>query len=276
MKSYKHYWLFFILLLLSCKSRYHATKQDYQQYKVTASELVSADSMSEIERYLKPFRDSLNLEMNVVIGNSEADFEKGKSGGTLGRLVVQALEEASQTMRTKPITGVITNPGGLRINQIPKGPITVGKIFELLPFENELVIVAVPGHVLAQWMTLMEEKGGWPKTLIMPYAKENEQVLQRISSKLIKHLSDSPAEQYIRSHTAMKADSIYYIATNDYVANGGDNCDFLKTCKKENTGLLLRTLLMNYIKQTQSVHLVYSKTELDWLALFQTDAKSSN
>lgn len=276
MKSYKHYWLFFILLFLACKSRYHATKQDYQQYKVTASDFVTSDSMSEIERYLKPFRDSLNLEMNVVIGNSETDFEKGKAGGTLGRLVVQALEEASKKITTKPVTGVITNPGGLRINQIPKGPITVGKVFELLPFENELVIIAVPGSALAQWMKLIEEKGGWPKTVIMPYANDNEKGLQEMAAKRIKHLSDSPAEHYILSHTMMKADSIYYIATNDYVANGGDQCDFLKLCKKENTGLLLRTVLMNYVKQTPSVHLVYSKTELDWLALFQTDAKSSN
>ena len=48
-------------------------------------------------------------------------------------------------------------------------------------------------------------------------------------------------------------DATYYIATNDYVANGGDNCSFLIPCKKYSTGKTIRTLVIAFIQKSKII-----------------------
>ena len=227
MKIFNRFLLFSLFLITSCKTQYVATSNDKQLYKVTSSN--QTDTLSSIELYLKPFRDSLNMTMNEVIGEAMGDFIKEKPSGSLGNLVVDAMlaDDGCQMTDGRKVSGAITNPGGLRINQIPKGKITKGKIFELLPFENELVIVEVKGTVLRQWMELIKDNGGWPMT---------EEVTS--PSKILRNYN---------------LDSTYYIATNDYVANGGDNCGFLIPCKKYPTGKTIRELVIAFIKKSKII-----------------------
>jgi 2',3'-cyclic-nucleotide 2'-phosphodiesterase (5'-nucleotidase family) len=50
-----------------------------------------------------------------------------------------------------------------------------------------------------------------------------------------------------------RKEASYRIATNDYIANGGDNCDFLKDQKRINTGLLIRNIVNDFIKKERSI-----------------------
>jgi 2',3'-cyclic-nucleotide 2'-phosphodiesterase (5'-nucleotidase family) len=277
MKSYKQLWLLFILLLLGCKSRYYASDKTYSQYKIERSASHSSDSLTEIEAFLAPYRDSLNKEMNEVIGQATIEFNKDANGGTLGHLVVQAMEATAATWSKKPLSGTITNSGGLRIGQIPKGPITVGKIYELLPFENELVIVEVPGKVLEQWMNLIDSKGGWPTSEIIPYAKRKGKLLDayfNISASSWRENNNTQILSLLKKLEA-KPDSLYYIATNDYIAQGGDNCDFLKDCKKQFTGQLLRTICIEYIRVQKNLQLTYTVDEQLLQQAIKNDAATS-
>jgi 2',3'-cyclic-nucleotide 2'-phosphodiesterase (5'-nucleotidase family) len=52
----------------------------------------------------------------------------------------------------------------------------------------------------------------------------------------------------------IQPDAIYHIATNDYVANGGDNCEFLKEVRRTNTAVLIRDLVTQYIRHHQLIH----------------------
>jgi hypothetical protein len=40
---------------------------------------------------------------------------------------------------------------------------------------------------------------------------------------------------------------VYTIANSDYVANGGSNCDMLKSIPKQDMGYLLRDAIIEYI-----------------------------
>jgi 2',3'-cyclic-nucleotide 2'-phosphodiesterase (5'-nucleotidase family) len=225
MKSYKHFWLFFILSISACKAHYLVNKQEEKLYKINAS--VSSDTISQIDAYIKPYRDSLSKTMNEVIGEAAGDFTKDKNGGSLGALIVEAMDDyiSSHKKNLPSFQGSLTNPGGIRISQITKGPITLGKIFELLPFENEMVVVVVKESILPQWEELINKKGGWPctsKKIFLPVGAENVDEIT--------------------------GNKLYYLATNDYVANGGDDCTFLKDCKQITTGATLRTILIEYIK----------------------------
>lgn len=256
MKTYAHFFLVLIALFFSCKTPYDLTSSTSALYKVENS---AGDTLTAIEMLLRPYRDSLNKNMNEVIGYAAGDFIKEKPSGSLGNLVVDAMYDKAKQVNENT-TNAICNFGGIRIPEIKKGPISVGKIFELLPFENELVIVEVDGIILKQWYKLIAENGGWP----MFYKLKEEKVFEGANGKLFAGVDTLYIQNF--SHDTLQSiseiiiprekivDSMhYFIATNDYIANGGDNCTFLKNCKKATTGILIRDLVIDYIRYCKQI-----------------------
>ena len=253
----------FILLLLvltSCKARFVATSHNNQSIPVTS---IASDSLTDIERYLIPYRDSLSGIMNEVIGNATGDFKKEKPAGSLGNLTTDAilwkaiqlnlkLDSSAVQSGNKSIFAIV-NYGGIRINQISKGNITIGKIFELLPFENELVIVEVKGSTLMQWCNLIAKSGGWPIAGFKFDISQDKAIqLQGIANNnsSMQTINDPVAPPKLFS---IEEHETYWIATNDYIANGGDNCEFLKECKQTKTGILIRDVMIDYVKKMSRI-----------------------
>lgn len=230
--------LFFLVigLMCGCKVHYKAVSFQDTNYKINT---IQTDSLSEIEQFLKPYRDSLQLQMNRVIGSAVADFKKEKPSGSLGHLVCDAMMDKAKQMQWSA-DAAIYNYGGLRINELKKGNITVGKIYELLPFENELVLINIDGRTLKTWLNFICKSGGWP---ISESLNLNE--MQSQSKYKIRKMADNML-QYETIQDTVK----YQILTNDYIAGGGDNCDFLKDLPKENSGVLVRELLIDFIEKS--------------------------
>lgn len=242
------------LFLLSCRPHY-TIHHSPDLYAVKAEG--AADSLSSIALYLKPLRDSLNQSMGEVIGVATSEFKKEKGGGSLGSLVIEAMN--AELQHTKPhvwadSTGslpiVLTNPGGLRIGQISKGDITLEKIFELLPFENELTLIEVNGKTLKQLAKLMQDNGGWPNNAGLTPDSLNEMK----AATVIMDIMNREEKMVVQLNRSKIVDEKKYrILTNDYVAGGGDNCIFLKTCPRILTGITLRDALLHYIRKQHTI-----------------------
>ena len=253
--------LVFIVVLSACKPMYMVSDNEAKIYKISQADV---DSVSEIAQLLKPYRDSLSLIMNEVIGQSKGNFKKEKPGGSLGNLVADAM--FFKAKKINPATqNAICNYGGIRINEIRSGDITRGKIFELLPFENELVILELNGTQLKQWIEVMAKSDGWPIATYLPMnLPKLKQALAYQDSFTVFDPRTATSKDSIITFSPLADDVMYTIATNDYIANGGDQCDFLKTCKRINTGLLIRDVMIEYIQThsycfpnpTQRVHIV--------------------
>lgn len=82
--------------------------------------------------------------MYEVIGTSEMKMDKGTPESLLSNLVASVLQEAAAQVLGKPADMGLVNMGGLR-NILPKGDITVGAVFEILPFENSLCVLTMKG-----------------------------------------------------------------------------------------------------------------------------------
>ena len=84
--------------------------------------------------------------LDEVIGKLKGDLRKGGVGaGSLGNFVTNGmLSEASKKLG-KPVVLAVTNGGGLRKNVITEGDLRLRDIFELLPFENALVVFDLTG-----------------------------------------------------------------------------------------------------------------------------------
>jgi 2',3'-cyclic-nucleotide 2'-phosphodiesterase (5'-nucleotidase family) len=256
--NFKHIWsmkfstyiIYALLILLSaCKARYFVNNTQFNAFAV--HDTVSITYGSPIQKFLLPFHDSLAKTMREIIGEANADFVKKKPNGSLGNLIVDAMYLKAIALDSN-VFGAITNYGGIRIAEIKKGNITTGKMYELLPFENELVIIEVSGVDLIKWMNLIAENGGWPVQFKVPLHFRNNSF---IASWFDAETNFSMPFNTLKTSAVYHVDekNIYKIATNDYVANGGDNCDFLKNCKRQSTGILLRNIVIQQIKKLRKI-----------------------
>jgi len=123
---------------------------------------------------------------------------------------------------------VMTN-GGMR-NALPAGNITVGNAFELMPFENELVVLDAPGPVVQQLFDYSAPIG------------------MAVSGAVYTVGPDKHAQNILIGGQPFDPAKTYRIAISDYLAGGGDHMEFLKAAKLRHTGLLLRTSIIDYIK----------------------------
>ena len=122
------------------------------------------------------------------------------------------------------------NYGGIRTS-LPKGEITVGKIFEMMPFENELVFIQVSGTQVREFLDAIAQGGG----------DSLGGVRFKISNKKAKdiEIGGSP----------LQPDSFYWMVTNDYVAAGGDNREMLTHPKEYiDSGEKVRDVIIEYLE----------------------------
>lgn len=45
---------------------------------------------------------------------------------------------------------------------MPKGDVTRGRIFEIMPFDNLLILQKLKGTVLQEFLDIIATDGGWP------------------------------------------------------------------------------------------------------------------
>ncbi|MBA9075557.1 5'-nucleotidase C-terminal domain-containing protein [Rufibacter quisquiliarum] len=183
------------------------------------------------EKTIAPYQTRVNQTMNEVIGQAPVALEKGVYESALGNFVSDLSRTQTMAVYGKPIDlGGMTN-GGLR-NPIDQGPITVGDVFELMPFENEMLVLTLSGQTVKEMFDFAA------RTRILVLANASYTVRNGQVESIF--IGGKPFDQ----------NKTYTLAISDYLANGGDNMSFLKDAlKREQTGLLARDAIMKEIKQ---------------------------
>ncbi len=224
------------ILLLGCLVA--AGCVPYYQIAKTENTVYPMDSLAvsntEVEALVAPFKAQLDAEMNKVIGEVKQDLPKEKPESLLGNFVADAILVAAKKHYDQPIDFAVSNYGGLRVPNIPAGPITTGMIFELMPFENRLTVVHLDGKTTKQFFEHMVAKGGWP-------------VSTGVQVK-VSNVDSVSVQQIMIDDAIFNEKQTYHILTSDYIANGGDQCDFLKGKDRDDIGLLFRDALIEYTK----------------------------
>jgi len=138
----------------------------------------------------------------------------------------------------------VVNLGGLR-TVVPAGNITIGKVFELMPFENELVIVWLKGDKLDGLLQYFAGMGG-------------EGV-----SGLHMEIRNGKAVNIFVNGKPIDAEKLYSISTNDYLAGGNDQMvQLAQNVRRVNTGIKVRDMLLDYIKsETKKGNMIQSKLD---------------
>ena len=222
--------LFLLITGLSCNTIYQSQSLQYKTYRINDAQ----QKDSSLLNFLQPYSSTVNKTMNDVIGVAAISLEKRQPEGGLGNFMADAfLIMAAEKYNTK-VDVAFVNSGGVRLNQLPAGNITTGKIFELMPFDNLLILQKVKGDVLQQVLDLAAAKGGWP------------------IAGLTMQLKDKKAINVIVGGKPLDLNATYTIANSDFIANGGDNADMLRNVPQITNGYLMRDALLDYIKKEKS------------------------
>lgn len=207
---------------LSACSSYNVQRQDYQLMPVEKS----TDAVSAMEEEIKPYRDSLQLEMNQVIAFADTSFIPERPCGNLNNWSADAvLTNQIKNVRLNVPVMVLFNFGGMR-SPISKGDVTIGDIFKVSPFDNMVVWARMPIEVLPEIEAYLIKTGGEP---IAGAVLEN--------GKLVINGVTKDTKEFL-------------IITSDYLANGGDKMYFFqKAIELIHTGKLVRECLMIEAKE---------------------------
>jgi len=225
-------YLFISLLAISLVSCSHKTWTITQ----ATSTKIAIDSSTEAiadkgyETYLQPTKQKIDAQMNVAIGQAAETMKGHGPESLLSNLSADVYRQAASDFLGSKVDISIVNLGGLR-TVVPAGNITIRKVFELMPFENELVIVWINGDKLNELLQYFASMGGEGVSGLRMEIKQKKAVNITINGQ------------------ALDNSKVYSIATNDYLAGGNDKMVQLAQYEKRlNTNIKIRDMLLNYIR----------------------------
>ena len=137
----------------------------------------------------------------------------------------------------------VLNNGGFRTS-LNKGPITKGKIFEIMPFDNYLVVVTLNDKQLNELLDYIKKKSQ------MGASRKSGVPVSGIRMRI----TDNEIDKCFIQNVKYNPNKNYHILTTDYLANGGDNMTFFKKASNYiNTEVLLRDAIIDYIREINKI-----------------------
>jgi 2',3'-cyclic-nucleotide 2'-phosphodiesterase (5'-nucleotidase family) len=224
--------LLFPLLAAACSQSSQLTKVETKNYQL--GNTANTDIDSTIYKEILPYKESMAADMNTVVAVSETAMERGVPESKLGNFFSDALFDlANAKFKTGdglPIDFAFFNTGGLRAS-LPKGNITKANVFELMPFENELVVLKLNGTLANKLFNYISNKGGIPV------------------SHLRMNLKGAAPFNVTINGLPYDSTKNYNALTSDYLANGGDQLFFLTEAKVERLNQRMRDALIQYMQE---------------------------
>jgi len=134
-----------------------------------------------------------------------------KAESPLGQFLADLTRDAAAHSTGQPVDLALQNGGGIR-NELPAGKLTYGDLFEVMPFDNRLALVRMPGHALTELFrrNLLAGHG-----VLIPSSGF------RIESRC--EGGELKVELVGATGKPVEPNRLYTVATSDFLALGGDN-----------------------------------------------------
>lgn len=205
-KSIRNISLLFLFFAASCAKQLAPTQYSYERENINGN----IQSDSTIEAIIKPYKDSLDAIMNGVIIVNDDMLTKHQPESSLGNVLADAMLSQANKCCGKNVDVAVLNQGGVRMAQLAPGNVTLGDIYEIMPFENRLVLMDLKGSDLRLLFNAIAHAGGWP-----------------ISGAKFK-IKDENAEDITIGGKPLNDSQTYCLAISDYLADGGDKLGMIK------------------------------------------------
>ena len=205
--------------------------------EVAASFVQVADSVPPdpaVEAMIAPYRSQIEAHLDQVLAQATGIFVKADPEGALDNLVADAVLHGARRLSRDTVHAALVNDGGLRVPVAP-GPILMRHTYELLPFENYIVVLTLTGAQMERLADQIARSGGEPVagwTMV---------------------LDGEDATGVLVGGAAIDPQATYRLATVDYLADGGGAWSVLwePTAHegREDVAALIRDVFVDYIRE---------------------------
>ena len=224
--------------------------------QIPAADAKKLEANPKIAAMVKEIKEKYDAENAVeVVSNSPVELNGDRENvrvreTNLGNVVADSLYQYGQTGFSHPTDIAVTNGGGLR-ETIAKGkPITKGNVIAVLPFGNTITQIQVTGQQVLDMFEkslgsiLQVDKAG--KTVLdengQPLLEPSGGFLQ-VSGVKVYYDTNLPSGKRILAvqiknratglYEKLDLEKVYYLATNDFLAAGGDGYTMLGGAREE-------------------------------------------
>ena len=231
--------LYLILILLVLSTSCQRPRWEITAFSATAIPIdytTDAVACEEFTAFLQPFIDKLAERMSTVIGQSAQQMTVSRPESLLSNFAADMMRSEAKARLNMHIDIGMVNMGGLR-TEIPQGNITVGNIYELMPFDNELVILWLRGDKLLGLLNSIASVGGEGISGIRMGIRNGEPVNPTINGEPV------------------DLERLYVIATSDFLAGGNDRMTQLAEHERiEQTGITIREIFLEHIENQGTIN----------------------
>lgn len=230
-----------ICLIFSCKSSVRKLVSIEGKNIEVSPEM---NEVADIDVFISPYRKHVQQEMALVLAQNPVLLQKdGDQANTaLGNLFAEASFEIVNPIflkkTGKQIDFVLLNSGGIR-SDLLAGDVTVGTAYNLMPFENKLVVLEMKGNKI-------NELADYLAKAKKPHPLSHQVELQITENAEIK--------KFLLHNQPINPEATYFVATSDYLMNGGDGMFFFQNpVQIHETDYLIRNILIDYFKKIKVV-----------------------
>ncbi len=199
----------------------------------------------KVDAFIEPYRQKVDRDLNTVLAYAPQTLDKnGQWQTTMGNMFSDVARQYGSRLflkrEGKPIDIVMLNNGGIR-TIIPKGDVTTRTAFEIMPFENSMVVCAMRGTVVNELVRyIITERKPHP-----------------LSGLTFTIGKSGAARNILVNGQPLQEDQLYYVGTNDYLYSGGDNMTFFKKSEaRYDLDYKLRNILIDYFTDVDTVPLI--------------------
>ena len=187
------------------------------------------------------FNTELQPILGEEIGTAASEFTHARSDKGSNTLLGAWAAEMQRKVGKADIA--IRNGGGLR-RTLAAGKITVGDLYEIMPFDNYLVVFDLPGS---------EIKKAINHGIMNPNMTDGQ-----FAGLKVEYDSRKPFESRILSitlsnGTPLDMNKTYKVVVNDFMFTGGDKYDFSKATNVVETYIPIRDCLIDEIKLAKTI-----------------------
>ena len=224
---------------------------------------VAIEADGRVAGILRDYDVQVKKLRESTIGASAVTMQKGGKDDLLANLCSDSLRSGAGGGLKADFS--FQNSGGLRIPEIPAGPITFGQVFDLYPFDNQQVVLQLPANQVrnaleavlragkgalrvsglrytVDWEKFGAGKGNLKST---PPGAIVTEVTNLNTNKPLCVTKTCNAEE-CQSECAT---GTFTLSVTDFLANGGDGLTMLKDAPRQIGSVLARDMIVAYVKE---------------------------
>jgi len=194
-----------VLVLAGCAGSQQASETTREiTLEAAASQTRITDVLAEdpqVEALVAPYRETMQATMGEPLAVCPRPMKTDHPEGLLGALIADFVLERARAESRERVDACVINNGGLRIPW-PKGVITLRLVYEVMPFDNEIVLLRLDADQMRALAAEIGARRGEPISGFGFAISGSEVVDVQVGGEPV-------------------AARDYWVATSDYLAGGG-------------------------------------------------------